>query len=470
MRTKALLWPAIFLLHFAGAPSLHATTTDVDPNTFQGVIKAELQDENGHVKPGSEAKIIDLGDRLVITVRDLDGWLYDELKEKRIPNDNWFDKDGMDLISGLSMDELFHPTPPAPGKAPPAVGNPPAPANPAPPGNPPPSASAVREKACHGVNVMTRQVEQKLYLVLGPARLRHIVAEDPAVKQQGDGTFTFTFVIKNDPDDATEWAKLKNVHGDTRAVSITLGFDYKDTVNTLPTMLETEGADLQSQSGFSYRIYSKVTAGLFLGIYLLALVGFIVFAGMPNLLRDPDGPLRDSKCVFSLSRLQLAWWFFIVLGSWLFLLIVTGSRNSLNQTALALVGIGSLTALGGAVAGKINQSLTDNNTQPAAAPPNPAVPAPVANGNAMKTINAQNRPKGFRRGVGAFIFDILSDENTVGFHRFQLLVWNLILGVAFMIDVRNNFAMPDFDTTLLGLLGISAATYAGFKMTPAKQA
>ena len=47
------------------------------------------------------------------------------------------------------------------------------------------------------------------------------------------------------------------------------------------------------------------------------------------------------------------------------------------------------------------------------------------------------------------------------FHRFQMFVWTLVLGVVFVVRVAKDLAMPGFDTVLLGLVGISNGTYLG---------
>ena len=48
-------------------------------------------------------------------------------------------------------------------------------------------------------------------------------------------------------------------------------------------------------------------------------------------------------------------------------------------------------------------------------------------------------------------------------HRLQMLVWTVILGIVFVLKVLSNLAMPEFDATLLALMGISSGTYLGFK-------
>ena len=66
------------------------------------------------------------------------------------------------------------------------------------------------------------------------------------------------------------------------------------------------------------------------------------------------------------------------------------------------------------------------------------------------------------------LYDLLVEKGFVSFHRFQILVWTVVLGLMFVAGVYSETAMPEFNTTLLGLLGISGGTYVGFKL-PALQ-
>jgi hypothetical protein len=44
-----------------------------------------------------------------------------------------------------------------------------------------------------------------------------------------------------------------------------------------------------------------------------------------------------------------------------------------------------------------------------------------------------------------------------------MLVWNGILGVIFVWQSMFQWSMPEFDATLMTLLGISSAAYVGYK-------
>ena len=73
--------------------------------------------------------------------------------------------------------------------------------------------------------------------------------------------------------------------------------------------------------------------------------------------------------------------------------------------------------------------------------------------------------------------DLTTDTNGAALHRVQTLVWTIALGVVFIATVIANLTtgvathliMPQFDTSLLLLLGISNAGYIGFKYPEPQQ-
>jgi len=180
-----------------------------------------------------------------------------------------------------------------------------------------------------------------------------------------------------------------------------------------------------------------------LGWFLLWVV---IFGGMmwvfwhfvrtSTILRDP-GP-DGSQGMFSLSRSQGALWFFVILAAYLFIGIVTGDFNdSINSTAVILLGIGAGTVLGSA--------------------------AVDANKKAAGTAPMTGKSNGY-------FDDILSDANGISFHRFQMAAWTIVVGIIFVLEVYRNLAMPIFNSTLMGLLGLSAGTYLGLKIPEATTA
>ena len=60
--------------------------------------------------------------------------------------------------------------------------------------------------------------------------------------------------------------------------------------------------------------------------------------------------------------------------------------------------------------------------------------------------------------------DLLSDGTGPSFHRYQMVLFTVILAVIFVVKTANSLTMPEFDPTLLRLMGISSGTYLGFKL------
>jgi len=178
---------------------------------------------------------------------------------------------------------------------------------------------------------------------------------------------------------------------------------------------------------------------------LLAL--FWLLAVCSNLIRDPgpepdetnsqDGlPLNPKvwfnwvktqvpkkKKPYSLAWSQMAFWTVLIVGAYLFLWIVTQDRDILPGSALILLGISAGTALG---AGMVT-------------------------------------PPSNRLESRGFLTDVLSDGNGISFHRFQIVIWTIVLGIVFLASVYNRLLMPSFSENLLALMGISGVTYVGFK-------
>jgi hypothetical protein len=240
------------------------------------------------------------------------------------------------------------------------------------------------------------------------------------------------------------------------------------------------------------------------GIIFVVLLGiFLFFALFTNILRDgnpaPAEPSADSSAVpraeygpYSLSKTQGAWWFFIILAAYLFIGIVTSDfTTSLNSTALILLGIGAGTVVASALIDKAKETQDASKVQTAVTEaraklvklkadidgkndelknaPADKVEQVTKELNALKDQKeeAESDYRKLTRQNEQFLRDILSDADGISFHRFQMAAWTLVLGIIFISSTYYNLAMPIFDTTLMGLLGLSAGTYLGLKIPEA---
>ena len=204
-----------------------------------------------------------------------------------------------------------------------------------------------------------------------------------------------------------------------QTLSVAVGLEDASILVTSETNLIME--PLQGVKAFS------LVAG---GVVLLILV--ILLAVTTPLIRDgarlPGGKLPT----YSLARTQMAFWFVNVVLAVLIIWAVTGSVPPITSSALGLMGIGAGTALGAV--------LLDQN---------------AADSTPRESIS--------------FLKDILTDGASIGLHRFQMMVWTVVLFFIFWGAVWNKLALPEFDNTLLALMGISAGAYLGFKF-PENQA
>ncbi len=188
-------------------------------------------------------------------------------------------------------------------------------------------------------------------------------------------------------------------------------------------------------------------------LFLLTLILFFWLCRRSGILRTAGPPgLKATERPFSLSRVQMAWWFFLVLWAFLFITMISGNVAPIPASILGLIGIASGTFLGAEV---IDNGKQQQNAAQAVASAAPATPAP---GTSTQPVGNRHQP-----GLYGFFQDILSDASGVAFHRFQILVLTIAIGGIFIVRVSNQLVMPDFDTTLLGLMGISSGTYIGAK-------
>jgi hypothetical protein len=242
---------------------------------------------------------------------------------------------------------------------------------------------------------------------------------------------------------------------------------------------------------------------------LVSLIGlllvFLLFLkyGRKDLLRDsgPPNPPPGKLKPYSLAKVQVAWWFFLIMGCFLLIYMITG-QFTVSEQALILMGIGTGTALGSAMIDANKRSNSDselNTLKPERDKLKVEVDELTASVDTLtkkasrttqedellksnkielaeklaklKVTDAKivDAAAGLEKPVSeGFVKDLLTDSNGVGFHRFQMIAWTLILGLLFLAGVYKDLAMPEFSTTMLALMGISAGTYLGFKI-PEKQ-
>lgn len=192
-----------------------------------------------------------------------------------------------------------------------------------------------------------------------------------------------------------------------------------------------------SSTTFRLFIIPRIMLIVFFVLLVVTLAIFLRLCRKTKIIRSPVVAPPGAMPPYSLSRFQMAFWFFLVIAGYVFMWMITGELDTISESILALIGIGAGTALGAA--------LIDAPPTAAGQPSPPPTPSQ------------------------GFLTDVLTDGNGgVSFHRFQMFAWTIILGVIFVTSVYKELAMPEFSATLLGLMGISSGTYLGFKFPEKK--
>ena len=314
-------------------------------------------------------------------------------------------------------------------------------------------------------------------------------------------------LVRNESSKAA-WANLLNKPVLKRKVVVSVGFSNGMEIPSQLTPDETHKGGFDQH--FYLLIIPRIRTALGVVVILSALIAFLVMARHTHIIRDATAPRRpDGQRPYSLARGQMAFWFFLVIASFFFLWIVTGDMDTLNTSVLALIGISAGTALGAAFvdAGRPASADPSDNQPPVdvtrprsevlaeleklqsqvqneletlqkSRADIPSSDTEALNENERRQNELRARLSNYRWQSAYFawpkwkgvMYDLLAENNLISFHRFQIFVWTLVLGIMFVANVYNELAMPEFSATLLGLLGISAGTYVGFKVPESKPA
>lgn len=234
-------------------------------------------------------------------------------------------------------------------------------------------------------------------------------------------------------------------------------------------------------------------------IYVLTI---ILMAKKRGLLRDRGLDLtaininsNSSSNSYSLGRVQMAFWFTLTIISFFFIWLITDAYDIITPTILALIGISAGTSLSAVIIDNskstelLNQTIIlqneKNNLDAEILDLDNQIKVVPSPGN-LSDIQFLKKSKEVRRNEimpvlkkniivltpqksEGFFNDILMDVNGVSFHRLQMVVWTVVLGMIFLYSVWKSLSMPEFSATLLALQGLTAGTYLGFKF-PEKQA
>lgn len=276
------------------------------------------------------------------------------------------------------------------------------------------------------------------------------------------------FDINRNEDSKEQWNALlgkplsKDKKGFKKGVKVSIGYEDELPLPGVP---------------YNLQIINRTGFYIFIVFFLVALVFLYWVSKNTGLLRDPAGGIHVKYRTYSLSRVQMTFWTFLITVSYVFIFLITYEINSIPDSIFVLMGISSATMIGGSVVDKSKESEAANKNQ-SQAEQQKALVSDVNNISEQLTKEPQNadlkkqleskvtalKESEFALRSGSILEDLLYDKNGLSIHRLQMVIWTLLFGVVFIVSIYNSLTMPDFNGNLLALMGISSGTYVGLKL------
>ncbi|HUI28925.1 MAG TPA: hypothetical protein VLX91_01820 [Candidatus Acidoferrales bacterium] len=301
---------------------------------------------------------------------------------------------------------------------------------------------------------------QKLVLFLNDMPLKGLY---PSSINKLNGQLSF-HLIHTDQAKST-WNLLQRIESPSRDVAISVGWEDGYPIrSTVHKML------------IVYNVFALICSFVLLALMVVLL---LILASRTDILRDAGPTPPDGKRkTFSLARFQMAWWFILVFISMTIIGVVVGELPAFPMSVLGILGIAGGTALG-SVAIDLEKPDDSAPTQysslatqldvlrakivelKAENPSDPAIPARESEVTTLTKRMRDLEPSVFSCG---FLNDILSDNQGINFHRFQVFAWTLFFGTFFLVSAFSALTLKDLDSSWLALMGISSGTYLGLKI------
>jgi hypothetical protein len=345
--------------------------------------------------------------------------------------------------------------------------------------------------------------DMNVVLFLNSKELKGIRARNPNVSK---GTLEFELwnnvdhkEVLEDAQQRADWASI---------------FGFRDQWRLTSPVKVSVGIEGQAEKGSKASLTIVRMRGRgWVFLFVITAMGLLYWWAANKGAFSDRGVLNNApgaKHAISLARVQMGWWFFLVVAAFFYIWITMGYLPEIPASVLGLIGIASGTALGATV---IDSNKRENRTGETLQGLDEIASLRKQKENledALKTLTAayhtktdkqkhadelndkQNQINALDKQIqikekavelnsqqqyamtttGFWLRDMLSDANGVSFHRLQMVIWTVVLGIVFFDEVAASLSIPVFDESLLALMGISAGTYLGFKLPeqqPAQQ-
>ncbi|QHE76529.1 hypothetical protein [Hydrogenophaga sp. PBL-H3] len=261
---------------------------------------------------------------------------------------------------------------------------------------------------------------------------RALTGVTPLAVDLGQGRLQFHLRITAQNRDT--WTHLLSPLTFQRAVQFSVGLEQVDPFAT--DFTRTSRRALLTVINWRWLLAAVLIVATFSAAFCALAVHTTLLMERYKLL---DGTLAHR---FSLAKVQLALWFFVIFSAFLVIWLATGNFDTLNSSILSTLSISAGTALGDTfvkAAGPITATgtLQSGDTDGFLAP---------------------------RWTARRFMRELVSDDEGCSIARFQMLAWTVALVIVFLADVLDDLQMPVFGPELLYLLGLSTGTYVAHRL------
>lgn len=338
------------------------------------------------------------------------------------------------------------------------------------------------------LNEFSLRVNKQIHLFLNSIEMKGIVGKTTMIPDDRGGfKEVLIFMLKRNELTNPSWKELID-RNNFKLIGI----------NTFKLSVGIEGEKEQKSIVTGFRFSTMRSSQFWIMITFIVLVFWLplfVLAKKSSILCEPQiTGEKKYKPPYSLALTQMAFWYVLIMSSTVFIYMINKEAPSLNKTALVLMGISTIT---GVVANSMNTNKKveeknklieyQNEKQVLESHLNELElnlgkenTAEYSEGLKKDILKSKDRIKELNLLISeaenvksidkhkSFIKDILSDSNGVSLHRFQIVGWTVALGVVYIIMVLKNIVLPEFDDTLLALMGISSGAYLGFKIPEQK--
>ena len=172
---------------------------------------------------------------------------------------------------------------------------------------------------------------EKLVLSLNGIPLRKSYPEEVAIS-----TNQLHYHLRISPDNQEGWEDLLRKPQVSRPVTLTVA---PEDGSAFPTVYD-----------HANRVPLEIIPSPWGLASIIVLLGFawlfVHLARKTDLIRDADGPPGAGRKPYNLGRTQMAFWLFLILGSYVLIWLITGNLDTITGSLLGLMGISAATASG----------------------------------------------------------------------------------------------------------------------------